>query len=641
MKKNKNFPQRIEVDTVRENTTIYQDGSRSVKQLIAPASIHYTSEHEIKIENNYVRTFVISGYPANVSIGWLDAMYSYDGDMDVAVYIEPSNERTAFDELTDKITQYETEYSTEVERGSVKKTTLLASKIKALYEQRSLLEQNYESMYHVATFCAMYSDDLKTLNKEAQKFQSRLSSTRMTVMPLLLRQDDGFKTCSPYCIPEITDYYRNMNTSALSAFFPFYNSEVNHANGTLIGLNRLLNTPAIIDFFNRKVLGNANLAIIGCSGSGKTYLTSIFIMRSSLESVRHVIIDPENEYGPCTDAIGGISLKISPGSENMINPFDIDREIEFDFNGNPTGREFVDIKGKAAELLNLFQVMLPNMIDAESKADISSLIIQMYNDFGITSSPSSLYEDKSFLDEETGKYYSDTVYKIMPRFSDFILLLSQKAEKESNNKLLSIAKAFSMYCEGGIYDMFDCYTNISPELMRTATTIRFDISDIEDEVLRPVGMYVILNWTENKFIKKDRKTKKRIICDEAWMLLQKNIAGSDYTSLFLEKCARRIRKYNGSLGCISQNFREFVSRKEGENVLSSTAVKIFLKQSQEDIYAVADKFILSEGEKNFLLTATIGEALVKIGMESFIVDVFAFPFEDQLISRKYLKETER
>ena len=621
------------------NAPYLMDGSRDIFQEFAPSAIAFTTENEIKVENNYVRSFVINGYPARVSLGWMDSFYSYYGDMDVAVHIEPANERTALDELTDKITQYEAQLMSENERGSVKNITVLQSKIQALYDQRARLEQNYENMFHVATLCTMYDHDVKNLTKEAQKFQSKVAGRKMNIMPLTLRQDDGYKSVSPYGINYVNDYYRNLNTGALSTMFPFYDTEVTQLNGTFVGINRSRNTPIFIDFFDRKTMGNSNLFISGASGSGKTYLVSLITMRSALEGVKTVIIDPENEYGRCVDAMGGITISIAPDSNSMMNPFDIDREMIVDEDGNYLG-ETVDIKGKVAELLNLFGVMFPEDLTSEVKADLSDVAVEMYSDFGFTTNTESLYEDVSLFNEETGQYYHDRVLKTMPTMSDYRNRLIEYADssEEKLYNLEGIIKSMGLYCKGGIYDLFDCYTTIDFQNFDEAPAIRFDVHAIEDDILRPIGMHIALNWSWNKFIKRDLKTKKRLVCDEAWMMLQKSMKGSDYTALFLEKCARRIRKYNGSLCCASQNFREFVERSEGQSILSNSAVRMFLKQTPDDIQAVGDRFIMSDGEKNFLLMATRGSVLMTINTESVIADVFAFPFEDELISKKYLAQ---
>jgi len=222
----------------------------------------------------------------------------------------------------------------------------------------------------------------------------------------------------------------------------------------------------------------------------------------------------------------------------------------------------------------------------------------------------------------------------MPIMSDFRERLLKRAEERESDKLMSIVNALKMYCKGGIYDLFDNYTTVNTSAFEDIPVIRFDVSAIEDEMLRPIGMQVALSWTWNKFMKKDAKTKKRIVCDEAWMLLSQSMAGSEYTAHFLENCARRVRKYNGSLCCASQNFREFVSRIEGQAILSNSAVRIFLKQAPEDIEAVGDRFIMNDGEKAYLLEAGRGDILIKVAKESVIARVFAFPFEHNLISKE-------
>jgi type IV secretory pathway VirB4 component len=459
----------------------------------------------------------------------------------------------------------------------------------------------------------------------------------MNVMPLNLRQDDAYMSCSPFGMLTINDYARNMNTGALGTMFPFYNSEVNEPNGTFLGINVLRNTPIIVDLFNRKALGNANLFISGASGSGKSYLTSLIMMRSALEGVRHCIIDPENEYGACCNVLGGVTIRIAPNSDNMLNPYDIDEEVETDDNGTPTGRRFVDIKGKCSELLNLFGVMFPGMIDAEVKSEISDVLMIMYRDFGFTEKTDSLYESGTMFNPETGEYYRDKILKKMPKMSDFRDCLSKRAEERDSEKLRMVVNSLNMYCGEGVYNIFDCYSTVNMSSLENIPVIRFDVQGIEDDILRPIGMQIALSWAWNKFMKKDAKTKKRIVCDEAWMLLAQSMAGSEYTAHFLENCARRVRKYNGSLCCASQNFREFVGRPEGQAILTNSAVRIFLKQQPEDIQAVGDRFILSDGEKRFLLSANRGDTLMKVGNESVIASVFAFPFEHQLISKEHLE----
>ena len=147
-------------------------------------------------------------------------------------------------------------------------------------------------------------------------------------------------------------------------------------------------------------------------------------------------------------------------------------------------------------------------------------------------------------------------------------------------------------------------------------------------------MYVALTWTWEKFAKKNPHIKKRIVCDEAWMLVSKNMAGSEFTASFLEQASRRIRKRNGGLLVASQNFSEFASSQQGQAVLKNAFVNIFLGQDSTDADALKETFRLSDGEILFLMTAKKGEMLLRIRGESSVVKVIPFDFEKKLIEKK-------
>lgn len=191
-----------------------------------------------------------------------------------------------------------------------------------------------------------------------------------------------------------------------------------------------------------------------------------------------------------------------------------------------------------------------------------------------------------------------------------------------------------MFVKTGVYGLFDCQT--APELadMRDAPVITFDVSALEDKVLRPIGMYIALTWCWEKFAKKNIAVKKRIVCDEAWMLVKKEMAGSEFTAQFLENTARRIRKRNGALLVASQNFKEFADNPQGQAVLTNATVNIFLRQNSTDIDDVQKVFKLSNGERNFLVSATKGNFLLKMQEESTTGFARAFDYEQYLIEKK-------
>lgn len=625
---------KLDVDINKKNDDVgfIESGTRTLKDFIAPPSFDRSHEDYMMVGNKYVRNFIMQGYPSSVQVGWLDQLYNYEGDMDTAIYIEPADDRQALDELTNKITQFESQLQIENEKGNIKNITRLRNLVDNLYQQRERLELNYENIFYVEIATNLYSSSVEELNKETQKLDNKLKGRKIYLMPSILRQDDGYKTALPYGKAYINDMYRNLNSGALTACFPFYNSEISHENGIFIGANLSTGTPILIDFYDRSLLNNSNVTVFGQAGSGKTFLVSLLTMRSALRGIRTSIVDPEGEYKNLTTVLGGSHIYIAPDSDHFINPFDIEEEEVLDDNGNLTGEKEVRIKDKVADILNLIAVMAGGLTP-EQRSIIALIVSQVYEERGFTEDGKSLYLTEPFFDEKTGEFYTDGMKKPMPTFSDFHEALEDFANKENNRELQRLANALKIFKKGGVYDMFDCQTSKDLVDFGNSPIVTFDISKLEESVLRPIGMYIAMTWIWEKFVKKNPHIKKRVVCDEAWMLTNKNMAGHEYTSQFLENCSRRIRKRNGGLLVASQNFVEFANNEQGKAVLTNAVVNIFLKQDSTDIDLLKDTFKLSDGEKDFLLQAKRGEILIRMNGESAVGLVIPFDFETALISK--------
>lgn len=600
-------------------------GDRTVKDFIA-VDVDRTSEEYMKVGGKYVRSFILNGYPSIVQVGWLEDLYSFDGDVDTVIHVMPSDERGALDQLTAKITQFEAQLEMESKKGNIRNITLLQDKISSLVAQRRALEQNYENLYYIQIGANIYDDSVESLKKQTEKLIGKLKGRRINVDEMYLRQEESYKSVLPIGQSFVKDKFRNFNSGALSACFPFYYSEISHKNGTFLGINSDTMTPVFVDFYDRSILNNSNASVFGQAGSGKTFFVSLLTLRSAIKGIRTIIIDPEGEYKKICDIVGGANLKISPDAKSGINPFDIEEEIDDE------GVVFVDIKSKVADILNLIAVMVGGLTN-EAKATVAHVIGETYKEAGITEDPNSLYEIGNFFDESTGELIQKRK-KPMPTLSNLRNNLEKyRKSAETNVEILSpIVNTLGMFCKGGIYDMFDRQTSDNLKDFFDAPVVNFDISQLEESVLRPIGMYIAMTWTWEKFVKKNPKIKKRIVCDEAWMLVNKNMAGHEFTAQFLENCARRIRKRNGGLLVASQNFMEFADNPQGRAVLTNTVVNILLKQNPTDIDAVQEVFKLSGGEKQYLLTAKRGQILIRMNDESSQVYVLPFPDELALIS---------
>ena len=626
--------QEVVFDNSLSKDSPLKKGEFNIMDIVAPAGVDRSDPTCLRLENRFVRSFIINGFPRNVGVGWLDPLYNSQDDIDVVLHIEPTDERSALDELTDKITQFEAQLETEREKGNTRNVTRLGNKIRELYAQRERIELNYINLYYIQLGFNLFAKSKEALDKKTDLLDNKLRGRKIKIMSTFLQQDEGFKNALPLGKSYLPTMFRNFSSDALTSCFPFYNAEISHKTGVFLGENLATLTPIYIDFYDRKLIENGNIAVFGKSGSGKSHLVSILTLRSALKDIRTVIIDPENDYGKVTKVVGGSIIDISQGSTNFINPFDIEEEEVLDDDGKPTGEKVVKIKDKIADLLNLIGVMAGGLSN-EEKSLISYVLNDVYAEKGITEECGSLYTGEVTFNKETMEMEHGGVKKEMPTFSDFYRLL-EKRVKNGDSSLRKVLNTIAMFKKGGVYDLFDCQTSENLKYFKDSPIITFDVSKLEENILRPIGMYIALSWTWEKFVKKNPQIKKRVVCDEAWMLMNKNMAGNEYTSLFLETTARRIRKRNGSLLVASQNFHEFANNPQGKAVLTNTATKIFLRQDASDLDSVQDTFKLSDGEKEFLFTADVGHFLLKLQEESTVGYARSFDFEMELIEKSYM-----
>ena len=172
---------------------------------------------------------------------------------------------------------------------------------------------------------------------------------------------------------------------------------------------------------------------------------------------------------------------------------------------------------------------------------------------------------------------------------------------------------------GGQMAYFDGQSTF--ELLEGVPFINLDISQLEERFARPLAQQILLSWIWEKYVKKNsedrtKAAKKRVLIDEAWMLLPYPEAVD-----FLNTMARRARKRNVSLAVMSQKFQDFYEKPEVQAVLTSSDTKLFLAQDKSEIHYIKEVFKLSEGESNFLITCSRGEGLLKVGNESAVIAI--------------------
>ena len=364
------------------------------------------------------------------------------------------------------------------------------------------------------------------------------------------------------------------------------------------------------------------MIIFGKSGSGKSVTIKTIMARSSvLMGLENLVIDAEGEYVIVADYLNGINITIAPNSNTIINIFDIEPEIVKD---EITGRErtVLNVENKVEDVTQSLLTMARGAtrsteVNELTKQIIAEIVAELYEKKGITNNVESLYVDS---DTGLGK-----VKKDMPTISEWYELLEEKSVRDSNETYdyhyRYLLKVMKQYCKkfDGQMAYFDGQSTF--ELMDGNLFINLNLSQLEEKFARPLAQQILLTWVWEKYVKKnsenkEKARKKRVLIDEAWMLL-------DYPEAvqFLNTMARRARKRNVSLTVVSQKFQDFYEKKEAQAVLTSSEIKLFLAQDKSEIEYLKEVFKLSDGESDFLLTCYRGEGLIKIGQESAVIAI--------------------
>ena len=606
------------------------NNQKDIKDLIAPSGIDATSTNHLEIVGNtsrYARTMVVSALPRMCTFPlFLRGMYTF-GNVNVSVFITPVSEDRSQNELNRTINELESERLVAADRGNINRESLLAQKRAEAEELRDAIASGLDKLFEASIFCTIFAYNMEELDRETELLSSEMSKTLTGVKTAWAMQEDAFKSNLPFNEDKIGKKH-TFDRRSMATVFPFINSEVGHEDGIPIGFNRQTGLPILYDNFSSS-LSNYNMVIFGKSGAGKGVTIKTLIARSAvLMGIESLALDAEGEYGIVAEALGGLNVVISPNSNTIINPFDIEPEVTKD---EITGREIVslNVENKIEDVTQVLLTMArgstrtEDMVNELTKQIIAEACAQEYASLGITNDVNSLYVGNSSGIIQ-GNYLGKTK-KQMPTIGSWyrriLLNASQNKNPDYRMQFSYLTKVMKQYVReyNGQMSYFDGQSTF--DLLEGTTFINLDISQLEERFARPLAQQILLSWIWEKFVKKNSEDKakagkKRVLVDEAWMLLPFPEAVD-----FLNKMARRARKRNVSLAVVSQRFQDFYEKSEVQAVLTSSDTKLFLAQDKSEIKYIQEVFKLSDGEASFLTTCTRGQGLFKVGEQTAIIEI--------------------
>ena len=611
-------PEEPEYDILRKKT---------IKELIAPSGIDASNIDHLEIISNktrYARSFFVSNLPRMCTFPELFRDMYLFGDINTSVYINPVPEAKSQNELNRVINQLETERIVAADRGNINRESILSQKRLEAEGLRDEIASGFNKLFEASVVATLFAYNLQSLDAYSKLLATELSKTLVGIKSAWAMQDEAFQSNVPLMKNSIKKTH-TFDRNSMATVFPFTTSEVGHLTGIPLGMNKQTGVPVLFDNFHPS-LANYNMVVFAKSGAGKSVTMKTLISRSAvLMGIESLALDAEGEYKIVAESLGGINVVLSPTSNTIINLFDIEEEKIKD---EITGRERIvlNVENKIEDVTQALITMARGSTRSEevnelTKQIIAEAVAEEYTRCGITADPSSLY-----VNGQMGRLGNiGREKKEMPTIGSWYKTLLKKAEENTDENYTFhysyLKKVMKQYVRelNGQMAYFDGQSTF--DLLEGIPFINLDISQLEERFARPLAQQILLSWIWEKFVKKNsedrnKASKKRVLVDEAWMLLPFPEAVD-----FLNKMARRARKRNVSLAIVSQRFQDFYEKPEAQAVLTSSDTKLFLAQDKSEIQYLKEVFKLSEGEANFLVTCTIGEGLFKVGGDTAILQI--------------------
>lgn len=564
----------------------YDQGLQRVLDIIAPAAMEIKND-EIILNAQHVRTLFVTNWPAYIFPNWLSNVVNTDAEFDITHFIYPSSNKTIMKMLRKKVTELRASIRMLEQKGIVRDPTLEAA-LQDAEELRDLLARGREKVFQFGMYVSLYADDAEKLKKLQTDFESMLNGRLIMTKPAYFQMEHAWNSTQPFCKDEI-EIARSMNTSPIATSFPFSSSDLTDDHGILYGINRHNDSLVIFDRFD---LPNANSTVFATSGAGKSFTVKLELLRSLMFGTDVFVIDPENEYVDLAVAVGGSHIPLTLQGDIAINPFDLPKSIHTD-----DAKPGETLRAAAINLHGLFKLMLGTLTPAED---------------GIL--------DKAILDTYALRNIKTTTEHPQdlepPTLHDLVDVL------RTTDGGQHMAQTLTKYTQGSYAGIFDRHTNVELDNQMVV----FQIRDLEEQ-LRPIAMYIILNFLWNS-IRSELK-RRILVIDEAWNLLQ-----YEDSARFLYGLIKRARKYYLGVTTITQDVEDFVNSPYGKPIITNSSFQVLLKQSASAVDNLQKLFYLTDGEKYLLLNSGVGQGLFFAGNKHVAIQVVASPEEERLITTK-------
>jgi len=542
----------------------------SYKDVICPDSLEFKKDHFV-MGDKYGRVLFLKEYASYIKDSMLNELCGLDRNLMLSIDIIPVPTDEAVREMQNRLLGVETNV-TNWQRRQNSNNNFSAVVPYDLEQQRretremldDLTTRDQRMLFAVVTLVHL-ADSREQLDSDTETLQSIARKHLCQLGTLNWQQLDGLITALPLGLRRI-DALRTLTTEALAVLMPFKAQEIHDKGGVYYGQNVISKNLIMA---NRRELLNGNGFVLGVSGSGKSFTAKREIVNVALSTNDDIIvIDPESEYGPLIEGLGGEVINISAASPNHINALDMEQ-------GYGDGDNPVVLKSEF--LLSLCEQLVGSgKLTAKEKSLIDRCTAQVYRD-----------------------YIRHDYHGKVPTLQDFHACLLEQPEREAKD----VALAIELFTEGSL-NTFAKPTNVDTD----SRIICYDIRDLGKQLL-PVGMLVVLDSIFNRVIR-NRKLGRNtwIYIDEIYLLFQ-----HEYSANFLFTLWKRVRKYGACATGLTQDVDDLLQSHTARTMLANSEFLVMLNQAATNREELARLLNISDNQLSYITNVDFGHGLLKCG----------------------------
>ena len=558
---------------------LYAEGL-SFKDAICPDSLEFKRDHFLMGEK-YGRVLFLKEYASYIKDSMINELTALNRAMMLSIDVIPVPTDEAVREMQNRLLGVETNV-TNWQRRQNSNNNFSAVVPYDMEQQRKetremlddLTTRDQRMMFSVVTLVHL-ADTKEELDSDTDALQSIARKHLCQLSTLSWQQADGLATVLPLGLRRV-DALRTLTTEALAVLMPFKTQEVRDRGGVYYGQNVISKNLIIA---NRKELLNGNGFVLGVSGSGKSFTAKREMVGLALAADNGqedgarlpddiIVIDPEAEYRPLIEGLGGEVITISATSPNHINAMDMEQ-------GYGDGENPVVLKSEF--LLSLCEQLVGSgKLTAKEKSIIDRCTAQCYREY------------------IRGGYQGS-----VPTLQDFYAELLRQPESEARD----VALAIELFTEGSL-NTFAKPTNVDT----SSRILCYDIRDLGKQ-LQPVGMLVVLDSVFNRIIRNRKLGKSTwVYIDEIYLLFQ-----HEYSANFLFTLWKRVRKYGACCTGLTQNVDDLLQSHTARTMLANSEFLVMLNQAATDRAELSKLLNISDNQLSYITNVDAGRGLIKCG----------------------------